>query len=170
MSDFQAFVQILQGLLTAVIAVVAVWIAFQQSKTARDQHRVAQDKLKLDLFDRRYKVYQGLMEFIGVLNNEGRAPREAFGEFYRAIGPAKFLFSDSVTTYMEGVRKKAVELCQAGAVIARATADKGESVPQQQLSESSAKERELVGWFYEQPEVAGRHFLRSWISRRRYEN
>src|SRR5882724_1382958 len=159
MSDFQAFMQVLQALLTPVIAVVAVWIAYQQSKTARDQHKVAQDKLKLDLFDRRYKVYQGVMDFISVANTDARPSREAFAAFYNAIGPAKFLFDDGVFAYLELVRKKAAELRQAGAVIAKATADKGKSLPQQQLSEASAKERELVGWFYEQPEIAGRHFL-----------
>ncbi|HEV2293707.1 MAG TPA: hypothetical protein VGR35_07615 [Tepidisphaeraceae bacterium] len=46
-----------QAWLTPLIACLAVWIAFQQ-------FRVARNKLRLDLYEKRFKVYSAVKEFI----------------------------------------------------------------------------------------------------------
>src|SRR5207249_4626928 len=50
-------VQILGSLLTPLIAGIAVYIAWQQKEAA-------EYNVKLDLFDRRYRVYRGLMDLL----------------------------------------------------------------------------------------------------------
>ena len=159
MGTFLTIVQILGGLLTPIIAIIASWIAYQQWKTSRRQHELAQDKLKLDLFDQRYKVYQGLLDFIDAANIDGRPSREAFGRFYLAINPAKFLFGDDLWKYLELVRKQAADLRAAGAMIAKATEDRCETIPMAHLTQASETERELLTWFYNQPEEASKQFL-----------
>src|SRR5271170_90498 len=46
----RCFLQVLQGLMTPVIALIAVYIAWQQWRTNAD-------KVKLDKFDRRFPIY-----------------------------------------------------------------------------------------------------------------
>jgi hypothetical protein len=149
------------AVLTILIAIVTVWIAYQQSQTAKAQQKVAQDKLKLDLFDRRYKVYQGVMDFIQALNM-GNTDPETFGQLYEALGPACFLFESEVVEYIGLVRKHATEMRDAHRVQKRAGAHKWDDggPTAEELSEACEKERESVGWFYEQPEKASRVFQR----------
>ena len=146
-----AFLTVVQGLLTLVIGGIAIWIAYQQHKTARD-------KLKLDLFDRRYKVYRGLMDFLGAVNADGKPSRDAFGQFYRETDPKRFLFGDDVCDYLEEIREKAVELRQAIELGAAARADKCRTISQERLMEASETERDLVGWFYKRVEEASQKF------------
>ena len=147
----EGILKTMSGLLTLVIAGTAICIAYQQWKTARE-------KLKLDLFDRRYQVFIGVVDLIGHVNNQGKPPREAFDQFYRAITPVRFLFDGHVCEYVELVRKKAIELRSAITLNAKATADKCETIPHEQLMNASEKEIELVSWFYGQFEEAGRQF------------
>jgi hypothetical protein len=150
---FEGFVKY-GGLITTVMAIVMGWIAYQQSKTAKD-------KLKLDLFDRRYKVFQGVMDFIQALNM-GNTSQETFGQLYEALGPASFLFENEVLEYAMLVRQRAAEIRDAHRVQQRAAAHKYDDAgpTQEALSEAGKKEREAVAWFYEQPEKASRVFQR----------
>lgn len=50
-------IQLLSALLTPVIAVVTTYIAIQQYRTSRL-------KFKLELFEKRYAIYQGVKKFI----------------------------------------------------------------------------------------------------------
>jgi|PlaIllAssembly_1097288.scaffolds.fasta_scaffold283843_2 hypothetical protein len=51
-------IEVSKALLTPVIAIVAAYVAWQQLKTNRR-------KLKLDLFEKRYTVFEKIGEFIG---------------------------------------------------------------------------------------------------------
>src|SRR5262245_66272538 len=55
----EEILKILQGLLTPVIGIVATYIAWQQWKTNRN-------KLNLDRYDRRMRVYQEVVRFISI--------------------------------------------------------------------------------------------------------
>jgi len=50
-------IQLLSALLTPVIALVTTYIAIQQYRTSRL-------KFKLELFEKRYDIYQGVKKFI----------------------------------------------------------------------------------------------------------
>ena len=58
----------LTALLTPTIALFGLRIAFMQS-------RIAKNKLKLDLFDRRYALYQALTRCISTIITEGKGVR-----------------------------------------------------------------------------------------------
>jgi len=55
-SPIPAWIQILAALLTPVVALMAVYFARQQWLTARD-------KLKIDLFEKRWAIYTATMDF-----------------------------------------------------------------------------------------------------------
>ncbi len=57
-------IEIFSGLLTPTIAIIAVYIAYQQLKTNR--YRV-----RLNLYDKRFKVFRGLMDLLAHIMREG---------------------------------------------------------------------------------------------------
>ena len=80
--------------LTVLVAVVVAIIAFLQWVTARQ-------KVVLDLFDKRFAVYEELREVVGRHVSRGAASIEDMGKFTRAAGRAQFLFGPEVTTFLE---------------------------------------------------------------------
>lgn len=51
---------------------VALFLSFAVAIIAALQWRVADNKLRLDLFDRRYKVYDATRKFLGAICREGK--------------------------------------------------------------------------------------------------
>lgn len=80
--------------LTVLVAVVVAIIAFLQWVTARQ-------KVVLDLFDKRFAVYEELREVIGRHVSQGAASIEDIGKFTRAAGRAQFLFGPEVISFLE---------------------------------------------------------------------
>src|SRR5438876_9829505 len=73
--------------LSSVIAVVAGYIAWQQWQTARQ-------KLRLDLFERRYALYDSVVDMINEgLSDSGYALAK-LGRHRVALAPTRFLLSD----------------------------------------------------------------------------
>lgn len=58
------------ALLTPVVAVLAVIVAASQYTSARN-------KLRFDLFEKRFAVYQGARDFLGAIMTSGKATNEA---------------------------------------------------------------------------------------------
>src|SRR5689334_7588384 len=90
-------------LLTTLIAAFVAYVAWQQYKTAKT-------KLKLDLFDRRYKVWQTLQDFLGTIIRDADMNDDALRKFVVGTGDAEFLFKDEVPDYLHEVRERAVNL------------------------------------------------------------
>ncbi len=87
------------ALTTGVLGLLAWRINNRQAKTASD-------KLKLDLFDRRYAVYRGLTEWISDL--QGRVvPDEEYTVHILKMQQAQFLFGQDVNDWLAELRKKA---------------------------------------------------------------
>ena len=59
---------ILTGFLTPVIAIIAIWIAIMQMRT----HRY---KVRIDLFEKRMKIFETIRESLGVILRDG-SPEE----------------------------------------------------------------------------------------------
>lgn len=84
---------VFQALLTPLVAVIALGIAFAQWWTARS-------RLKLDLFDRRWAVYQATRTMLAELVTHARASAETERAFLGGIRGAKWLFDDRVDWYL----------------------------------------------------------------------
>lgn len=95
-------VQILQGLMTPVIAVVVAYIAWQQWKAN-------ELKLKLERYDRRLRVYQRVVEFLALAMRDFQPPAEAVGEFRRNVAEADFLFPSEISEYCAEIVKHATD-------------------------------------------------------------
>ncbi|MFL5330300.1 MAG: hypothetical protein ACJ8C4_15475 [Gemmataceae bacterium] len=74
-------------------------------RIARRQAQTANDKLKLDLYDRRYKVYECLMSLIN--DAQGRViPDPEFATHVRNLEQVQFLFGDEVEEWTKNIRKQ----------------------------------------------------------------
>jgi hypothetical protein len=88
---------------TLFLSVAVVVIAWQQ-------WRVADNKLRLDLFDRRYKVYDATRKFLAVIIREATFADSQLFEFYAGTSGAEFLFGADVVDYLGQIRKRAVDM------------------------------------------------------------
>jgi len=83
-------------------AVLAV-IAFLQFK-------VAHDKLRLELFDKRYKVYDATRRFLSVILRDATFKDSDLFEFYAGTSDAGFLFDTEVSEYLKQIRERALDM------------------------------------------------------------
>ena len=92
------------ALTVPVLALVGAVIAYRQWRTA-------QNKLKLDLFDKRMLVYQAVRDTLGYIGSKGKISSEQQIAYLTGIQTAKWLFGPEVDTYLsETLWHKIVDL------------------------------------------------------------
>lgn len=84
----------LTALLTPTVAVLGSLIAYRQWRTA-------QNKLKLELFDRRFSVYEASRNLLASIMTSGKAKNEEVFKFLVTTREAKWLLNAEVATYLE---------------------------------------------------------------------
>jgi len=85
------------------IGLVAAFIGFQQ-------WRLAQRKLKYDLFDRRYKVFEVTRVFLASVLQEVEARDEFLRDFTVGTSDAPFLYPKETVAYLDSLREHALEM------------------------------------------------------------
>ena len=101
--SIEQFVDISKGLLTPIIAIVATYIAWQQWKTN-------QQKLFLDLYDRRLKIYEEVRRILSIILRDAKASYEDLLKFRTSVSEADFLFGSDITEYIDEIYKRGVQL------------------------------------------------------------
>ena len=88
---------------TLIVGAVAAYVAFEQRKIssrvaniADAQHKTDHDKLRLDLFEKRYAIYRQLMEFAKKRFKTGKIEAGEIINLKAETGDAKFLFGSEV--------------------------------------------------------------------------
>jgi len=84
----------LQPWTVAVIAGLGLLIAYFQWRTAHQ-------RIVLDLFDRRLRVFETAAEACGSIISSGKASMEALRKLHQAKSNARFLFRDDVNSYLK---------------------------------------------------------------------
>lgn len=137
--------EISNALLTPVIAFLAAYIAWRQWKTA-------QNRLKLDLFERRFSVYDATKGLIASIIQTGKATDENMFKFLAATKEAKWLFEDQIASYLdEKIWEKAVDLQTLHSEL--------EGLPQgQERTENVHKQRDIKLWLNSQLKEIDRLF------------
>ncbi|MBY3059436.1 hypothetical protein HF263_25700 [Rhizobium leguminosarum] len=137
------WIQVLQALLTPAIAIGVGVIAYMQWRTAHQ-------KVVLDLFDRRYRVYQLARDAVGMVARTGNSDREAELAMLEAMEASRFLFGKDVSLYLRQLYMNAVDLEQANFV------DRTQS--SSRVTEQRSELFKRVTAFYEEaPELFGRY-------------
>jgi len=92
--DYPYWTQVLSALLTPTIAVLVAIIAYRQWRTA-------QNRLKLDLFDRRFAVYDAARNLLSSVMTSGKAKDEEMLKFLAHTREAKWLLNNEIAEYFD---------------------------------------------------------------------
>lgn len=98
-------IEIFKGLLTPLVAVIAVYIAWQQLKTN-------QRKLKFDLFEKRIAVYRDFVEFSSSASSPNVAQNEPLlvsEQFQKIMAATKFIFHEEMRDELSNLHNKAID-------------------------------------------------------------
>jgi hypothetical protein len=117
-----------------LIGLIAAGIAWRQ-------HQTAKAKLKLDLFEKRYAIFEDTWQFLSHVFRTGRAP-SLFPDFNNKIPQADFLFGNAVSRYLEEAVKKNADLYN---INLRTDSNNNILMP-----EDITLYRDLLLWFHEQ--------------------
>ncbi|MGA3035540.1 MAG: hypothetical protein ABSD70_19830, partial [Terracidiphilus sp.] len=91
-----SFIQIFQGMLTPVIAGIAVYVAYEQ-------WRVNKRKYDLDRYERRLRIYQRVVEMIRLIVKDSKAEIQDILKFGADTAEADFLFPDEISEYINEI-------------------------------------------------------------------
>src|SRR6266404_7220601 len=87
--------------LTLLIAAIVAWIGYLQWRTA-------QQKAVLDLFDKRFKIYETVKNCVDQVSRNPQYFSEREKELLKAVNEAYFLFGDDLHSYLETLRQDIV--------------------------------------------------------------
>lgn len=86
-----------------VAAAIAGGIAYRQWKTAHD-------RLRFDLFEKRYDMYEAVMKTLATVVRSGNAPHDKRLQMFRALKRSDFLFDEGMVNYLNDLQMKMIEL------------------------------------------------------------
>jgi hypothetical protein len=95
---------------TLLFSIATLFLSVAVGVIAWQQWRVADNKLRLELFDRRYKVYDATRKFLALILREATFTDSQLFEFYGGTSDAQFLFGADVVDYLEQIRNRAVDM------------------------------------------------------------
>jgi len=96
-------IEVLTALLTPLIAVVAVYIAWQQWRTNRL-------RFVLDRYDRRLRVYEEVRKILSIILRDAKASSEDLLRFRTSVSEADFLFGAEVVEYIDQIYSHGIAL------------------------------------------------------------
>ena len=97
---YSEIVEVSKGLLTPMIAIVTIYIAWQQMK-------INNQKLTLDKYDRRLKVYSDVKQFISIIQKTRKVKDEDLVKLQEAMSVADFLFNRDIPEYLKEIHNHA---------------------------------------------------------------
>jgi hypothetical protein len=98
-------IQLWLSLQNGLTAIIVVYVAIQQWK-------LAENKLRLDLFEKRYKVFDATRKFLVIILQEATFQNADLFEFYAGTADAAFLFKDKdgITSLLDSIRDHALKM------------------------------------------------------------
>lgn len=144
----EQFIEISKALLTPVIAIVATYIAYQQWQTNRQ-------KLNLERYDRRLRVYEEVRKILSIIVRDANAGTEDLLKFRTAVSEADFLFGPEIPEYIDQIYKRGLNLRRWNTEYKDYTQLKPEGYNHEEVVEGMHKE---LTWLTEQFEPAKEKF------------
>ena len=136
------------ALVTLVIGSLAAWITWRQ-------YIAASTKIKLDLFDRRYELFEKAWTFMSEVAQRG--PGESpMSPFSNVIPQASFLFGREIEDYLQEATKKCAELW----FINQKTRQSGNLMPPEDIQRYA----ELSQWFSNEASAGLKEKFSSYLS------
>jgi hypothetical protein len=130
-----AFLSIALGMSSIVTGIIVAYIAWQQWKTNKQ-------RLKAELYDRRFMAYETLMDTIGEAMRNGDISDEQLQKFNIQRRNSHFLFGEKLYEFLEEIYNKLVDL----QTMNRASTD--------EKAKNAKKKADLMVWLYDQIGIA----------------
>lgn len=134
----EQFIKFSSALLTPLIAIIAVYIAYQQMLTSKN-------KLKNELFDRRMKVFEAFQDFVREVVARGYAETEDIRNLHSVKSNIPFLFGEEIEEYRQNLVDSGLQLRSINRKLSDHTLPKGDK-----RTELAIKDYELNTWFSDQ--------------------
>lgn len=96
--------------MTVFFSIATIFLSVAVVAIAWQQWRVAADKLRLDLFDRRYRVYEATRKFLGLMSREAEFTDAEYSDFRVATWDAEFFFKPDVAEYLRQIGMRALNM------------------------------------------------------------
>ncbi|MBI3596381.1 MAG: hypothetical protein HY203_04425 [Nitrospirae bacterium] len=138
-------IEMLSGLLTPLIAVLVAYVAWQQWRTN-------QLRLKHELFDRRFALYEKMTSFIAEILTQGKVPANAETRLLRETKTAIFLFDKEIQDFVQELYRKAADLHALEAML--------EKLEGEDRARNVDKQGEIKDWFTSQLHGCNARFSR----------
>ena len=130
------WLQYVQALGPTFVALAVAYVAFRQWRTAEANRKIANDKLVLDLFDKRFAWYEALKRnLFRSLDATDDEVRGAYLEITRLSEEAAFLFGDDVVGRMKSLGEASLSLSIVVSVLEN---------PEQKAEERAAKVKDYT--------------------------
>jgi hypothetical protein len=94
----------------AFAAVGTFTVALLVGLVAYLQWRTNQNKLKLDLFEKRYAIYAATQAFFKEINAKGRPTEEGLHKFYISTRDCAFLLNEGLLEYLNAIHDHGVQM------------------------------------------------------------
>lgn len=111
-----------------LIAIIALYISY-------NQYKVNRDKLRLDLFEKRFSVFSGTRILLTVVLQKGDLSLEDLFGYRASIAERSFLFDKDIEEYLKEIDKRALKLLTTNKMLRNDNADRKE------LSDADKKKR-----------------------------
>lgn len=98
-----SWIDVLSALLVPAIAIVGVYIAYQQ-------FRINEQRLRHETYERRLAVYKAVQRYLSEILRDGTTTYQRASEFYSEASEAAFLFDSSVQDKIDKLYKKYIEM------------------------------------------------------------
>ncbi len=136
----EQLIEIFKALLTPVIAIVATYIAWQQWKTN-------QQRLNLERYDRRLRVYEEVKKILSIIARDAKVSIEDLLTFRTSVSEADFLFGPEILQYIDEIYKRGLNLWNWNQKYRDYTQVKPEGYDHEKVVDEMYKE---LGWLTDQ--------------------
>ena len=107
LKDYASTLELIEKFGSVFVALVAAGIA---GIIAYRQWKTAYDRLRLDLFERRYSMFESVMKTLAGVVSAGTITHNNQVQLIRTLRGAEFLFDRDMEEYLKDLRLKLVEL------------------------------------------------------------
>ena len=101
--SFENFLSLFSGLLTPLIAIITIYIAWRQWKTS-------QDKLTLEKYDRRLQIYKEVAKILTKILRDADISYEDLAVFRTSVFEADFVFEPEIVEFIDEIYRRGVAL------------------------------------------------------------
>jgi hypothetical protein len=100
-----SWIATLSALLTPIIALIAIYIAYQQ-------YKINQQRLRHETYERRLRVYKAVQKHLSNILRTGKTSYQECTLFYSDASEAAFLFDNSVMDKIDEIYNKSLDMVE----------------------------------------------------------